>query len=113
MEISIRRRIWKKHLEPARPRRQCFHVNIEPTINSVPFAQAMIEVASQEPYIGIEQFKKILSLHEKKEERITYSRDFLISLASCPESRKRPEFLPKHPIVLSNARDPEHLWRKM
>uniref|UniRef100_A0AAV2MCZ6 Uncharacterized protein n=1 Tax=Knipowitschia caucasica TaxID=637954 RepID=A0AAV2MCZ6_KNICA len=42
-------------------------------------------------------------------DRIVYTRDFLIALATCPESRKRPEFLPAHPIVLSNARDIEFL----
>uniref|UniRef100_A0A8C6STL7 Uncharacterized protein n=1 Tax=Neogobius melanostomus TaxID=47308 RepID=A0A8C6STL7_9GOBI len=36
-------------------------------------------------------------------DRISYTRDFLIDLASRPESRKRPEFLPEHPIVLANA----------
>uniref|UniRef100_A0A3B4AF12 Uncharacterized protein n=1 Tax=Periophthalmus magnuspinnatus TaxID=409849 RepID=A0A3B4AF12_9GOBI len=82
MEISIRRRIWKKHLEPARPRRQCFHVNI-----GIFFSSGCVLLIP---------------------ERITYSRDFLISLASCPESRKRPEFLPKHPIVLSNAVSFQH-----
>ncbi|XP_063342118.1 uncharacterized protein C8orf88 homolog isoform X2 [Pelmatolapia mariae] len=41
--------------------------------------------------------------------RISYTRDFLIGLASCPEARKKPEFLPEHPIVLSEARDPEQL----
>uniref|UniRef100_A0AAX7SGR5 Uncharacterized protein n=1 Tax=Astatotilapia calliptera TaxID=8154 RepID=A0AAX7SGR5_ASTCA len=35
--------------------------------------------------------------------RISYTRDFLIGLASCPEARKKPEFLPEHPIVLSEA----------
>lgn len=36
-------------------------------------------------------------------DRISYTRDFLIGLASCPEARKKPEFLPDHPIVLSEA----------
>lgn len=35
--------------------------------------------------------------------RISYTRDFLIGLASCPEARKKPEFLPEHPIVLTKA----------
>lgn len=35
--------------------------------------------------------------------RISYTRDFLIALASCPEARKKPEFLPEHPIVLTEA----------
>lgn len=104
MEVA-RRRIVQKNLEPARPLRRIF--NIEP----LPCAPTLIEAASQnETYIGIEQFFKVIQLHTKKEERISYSRDFLIGLARHPESRKRPEFLPEHPVVLANARDPEHLW---
>ncbi|XP_075439027.1 uncharacterized protein C8orf88 homolog isoform X2 [Ascaphus truei] len=37
--------------------------------------------------------------HNKKG-RITYSRDFLIQLSSLTISRKKPEYLPDHPIVL-------------
>ncbi|XP_067367323.1 uncharacterized protein C8orf88 homolog isoform X3 [Channa argus] len=59
--------------------------------------------------IGIEQFYKIVNLHKQKHGRITYTRDFLIGLASCPAARKKPEFLPEHPIVLIEARDPGHL----
>uniref|UniRef100_A0A3B5Q2P0 Uncharacterized protein n=1 Tax=Xiphophorus maculatus TaxID=8083 RepID=A0A3B5Q2P0_XIPMA len=36
-------------------------------------------------------------------ERISYTRDFLIGLAGCPEAKKRPEYLPDHPIVLPEA----------
>ncbi|CAL9705842.1 unnamed protein product [Knipowitschia caucasica] len=112
MEVS-RRNILRKHLEPARPLRRCFHVNIEPMENPVPCTQSMeakMEPINQEPYLAIEQFYKILSLNQKKTaDRIVYTRDFLIALATCPESRKRPEFLPAHPIVLSNARDIEFL----
>ncbi|XP_072317592.1 uncharacterized protein C8orf88 homolog [Eucyclogobius newberryi] len=108
MEVS--RRILQKQLEPARPLRRCFRVNVEPTLNSFSCTQLqpVIEAVSPEPYIGIEQFYQILNLHKKKKDRIVYSRDFLIDLADCPESRKRPEFLPEHPIVLSNPRDPKH-----
>lgn len=35
--------------------------------------------------------------------RICYTRDFLIGLARCPEAKKKPEFLPEHPIVLTEA----------
>ncbi|XP_049683512.1 uncharacterized protein C8orf88 homolog [Accipiter gentilis] len=37
---------------------------------------------------------------EAKKERIKYSRDFLLKLASVSLSQKKPEFLPDHPIVL-------------
>uniref|UniRef100_A0A674NFR1 Uncharacterized protein n=1 Tax=Takifugu rubripes TaxID=31033 RepID=A0A674NFR1_TAKRU len=35
--------------------------------------------------------------------KLSYSRDFLISLANCAESRKKPEFLPDYSIVLTKA----------
>ncbi|KAF3691866.1 putative protein C8orf88 [Channa argus] len=108
MEVS-RRRILQKHLEPARPLRRCIHVNIEPRINAASCAQALREQVDQETNIGIEQFYKIVNLHKQKHGRITYTRDFLIGLASCPAARKKPEFLPEHPIVLIEARDPGHL----
>ncbi|MED6234409.1 hypothetical protein ATANTOWER_029001, partial [Ataeniobius toweri] len=56
--------------------------------------------------VGIDQFFKIFNLHKQKKERICYTRDFLIGLASCPEAKKRPEYLPDHPVVLPEARDP-------
>uniref|UniRef100_A0AAR2ISU7 Uncharacterized protein n=1 Tax=Pygocentrus nattereri TaxID=42514 RepID=A0AAR2ISU7_PYGNA len=36
-------------------------------------------------------------------ERISYSRDFLIKLASSPMAKKKPDFLPNHPVVLEKA----------
>ncbi|KAM9852646.1 uncharacterized protein C8orf88 homolog [Aulostomus maculatus] len=108
MEVS-RRRTFLKHLEPARPLRRCIRVDIEPERNSTTCAQALMEEVDQEINVGIEQFFKIVNLHKQKEGRISYTRDFLIGLASSPESRKKPEFLPEHPIVLTKPRDPEHL----
>ncbi|XP_047454211.1 uncharacterized protein C8orf88 homolog isoform X2 [Mugil cephalus] len=105
MEVS-RRRIFQKHLEPARPLRRCIHDDIEPQINVAARAQTL---AAQETNIGIEQFFKIVNLHEQKKGRISYTRDFLISLAGCPEAKKKPEFLPDYPITLTKARDPAHL----
>ncbi|KAH0517636.1 hypothetical protein LTLLF_119605 [Microtus ochrogaster] len=35
-------------------------------------------------------------------ERIKYSRDFLLKLSSVSICRKKPDFLPDHPIVLQN-----------
>ncbi|XP_070692110.1 uncharacterized protein C8orf88 homolog [Pempheris klunzingeri] len=104
MEVS-RRRVLQKHLEPARPLRRCLHVDIESKINAATCAQALMEEADQETNVGIEQFCRIVSLQKQKEGRISYTRDFLIGLASCPEARKKPEFLPEHPIVLTEARD--------
>ncbi|XP_078541717.1 uncharacterized protein C8orf88 homolog isoform X2 [Lissotriton helveticus] len=39
---------------------------------------------------------------ENSNERITYSRDFLMKLSSLSISRKKPDFLPDHPIVLQD-----------
>ncbi|XP_073341578.1 uncharacterized protein C8orf88 homolog [Pagrus major] len=104
MEVS-RRRVLQKHLEPARPLRRCLHVVIEPNVNAATCAQALMEEEHQETNVGIEQFYKIVNMHKQKEGRISYTRDVLIALANCPEARKKPEFLPEHPIVLTEARD--------
>lgn len=45
--------------------------------------------------------------------KLSYSRDFLISLANCPQSRKRPEFLPDYAIVLTKAVSLESVLFKM
>uniref|UniRef100_A0A8D3BCT6 Uncharacterized protein n=1 Tax=Scophthalmus maximus TaxID=52904 RepID=A0A8D3BCT6_SCOMX len=108
MEVS-RRRSLPKHLEPARPLRRCFHIGIEPKINAATCAQALVEEVDSQTNIGIEQFLKIFNLEKQREGRISYTRDFLIALASCPEARKKPEFLPEHPIVLTEAREPADL----
>ncbi|XP_026229023.1 uncharacterized protein C8orf88 homolog [Anabas testudineus] len=108
MEVS-RRRVLQKHLEPARPLRRCIHVNIEPRTSAATCAQALREEVDQETNVGIEQFYKIVNMHKQTQGRISYTRDFLIGLANCPASREKPEFLPEHPIVLTEARDPGHL----
>uniref|UniRef100_UPI0037E85DD1 uncharacterized protein C8orf88 homolog n=1 Tax=Semicossyphus pulcher TaxID=241346 RepID=UPI0037E85DD1 len=108
MEVT-RRRVLQKHLEPARPLRRCIHVDIEPKINAATCAQALMEEMNHETDVGVEQFYKIVNLYKQKEGRISYTRDFLIGLASCPEARKKPEYLPEHPIVLTEARDLGHL----
>ncbi|XP_041649373.1 uncharacterized protein C8orf88 homolog isoform X2 [Cheilinus undulatus] len=108
MEVS-RRRSLQKHLEPARPLRRCIHAEIEPNINAATCAHALIKEMNQQTNIDIEQFLKIVNLHKQKEGRICYSRDFLIGLASCPEARRKPKYLPEHPIVLTEARDLGHL----
>ncbi|KAM4601403.1 uncharacterized protein C8orf88 homolog isoform 1-T1 [Polymixia lowei] len=102
MEVS-KRRVLQKHLEPARPLRRSS--NIEQG-NADTCAQALIQVEDQEINIGVEQFYKIVHLHKEKQGRICYTRDFLIGLACCPVAKRKPEFLPEHPIVLPKARDP-------
>uniref|UniRef100_A0A3P9Q9A1 Uncharacterized protein n=1 Tax=Poecilia reticulata TaxID=8081 RepID=A0A3P9Q9A1_POERE len=97
MEVSSRR-VLLRHLEPARPLRRCVHVNVGEFqgVNLKIRVFALIyRVVTLfiEPQINI-LFSFVLV------ERICYTRDFLIGLASCPEAKKRPEYLPDHPIVL-------------
>ncbi|XP_046891817.1 uncharacterized protein C8orf88 homolog [Hypomesus transpacificus] len=109
MEVS-RRRSLQKHLEPARPLRRFNNVDQEPFRNMDTFAYPQVEDKSINN-IGVEQFYKILQLHTQNEEkshkvRICYSREFLIELASSPVAKRKPDFLPEHPVVLEKARDP-------
>lgn len=99
----------QKHLEPARPLRR-FSVDQEPFRNVETFAYPQVE---DKPInkIGVDQFYKILQLHSQNQERnhkvrICYSREFLIQLASSPVAKRKPDFLPEHPVVLEKARDP-------
>ncbi|KAI1886221.1 hypothetical protein AGOR_G00211760 [Albula goreensis] len=109
MEVS-RRRIYNKHLQPARPLRR---LNIDPdsrrNTETETFACSQDE---EKPInsIGVDQLYEIINLHTQshqkpKKERISYSREFLIKLASSPISKRRPDFLPEHPVVLEKARD--------
>uniref|UniRef100_A0AAQ4R092 Uncharacterized protein n=1 Tax=Gasterosteus aculeatus aculeatus TaxID=481459 RepID=A0AAQ4R092_GASAC len=108
MEVSRRR--LQKHLEPARPLRRC-----------IPFAigkQSAI-ICKTYRHIKVDNFTFIVSIYNCMHRlfvslssepkinaatcRISYTRDFLIGLANCPEAQKKPEFLPNHPIVLMAA----------
>ncbi|XP_013880375.1 uncharacterized protein C8orf88 homolog [Austrofundulus limnaeus] len=102
MEV-YRRTLLIKHLEPARPLRRCTQAD-EPQMNAASWAQAV----EPETTVDVEQFCKIVSLHQNKA-RLSYTRDFLIGLASCPEAMKKPQYLPEHPIVLTKARNPGHV----
>ncbi|XP_019729193.1 uncharacterized protein C8orf88 homolog isoform X2 [Hippocampus comes] len=112
MELS-RRRTLQKHLEPARPLRRLLPVgsgaSTEPTVNAASCAQTLIDIVDEKTNITVEQFFKIVNPQDQKKKRLSYSHDFLIGLASCSAAKKRPEFLPDHPIVLPKARDPSFL----
>ncbi|XP_010610300.1 uncharacterized protein C8orf88 homolog isoform X2 [Fukomys damarensis] len=43
-----------------------------------------------------------------KKERIKYSRDFLLKLSSVSICRKKPDFLPDHPIVLQTPKNTQN-----
>ncbi|XP_077065363.1 uncharacterized protein C8orf88 homolog isoform X2 [Siphateles boraxobius] len=98
-----------KNLEPARPLRR----------QGSKLPQSFAEI-KPDNIIKVEHFYEILHLQspqpkkkgmrppqctpQNKAERICYTRDFLIKMASCPMAKKKPEFLPEHPIVLENGR---------
>ncbi|KAI7806898.1 uncharacterized protein C8orf88 homolog [Triplophysa rosa] len=96
-----------RNLEPARPLRRL-------NINQVPQSNVVIKpfekpIKNPDSSIKVEQLYEILhlqstSIQPKKKERICYTRDFLIKMANCPMAKKKPEFLPDHPIVLENGR---------
>ncbi|KAL2101916.1 hypothetical protein ACEWY4_003677 [Coilia grayii] len=103
MEVSRRR---MRHLEPARPLRRLNAEQDQPSyadLESFPPSQC-----SSFNRIEVEEFYEILQLHSKtfatKKERISYSREFLLQAASSPMARRRPDFLPEHPVVLNKAR---------
>ncbi|XP_059423516.1 uncharacterized protein C8orf88 homolog [Carassius carassius] len=101
--MDVSKRIIR-NLEPARPLRRL-------NINQVPQSYAEVKpVEKPDNIIKVEHFYEILHLQstspqpKKKAKRICYTRDFLIKLASCPMAKRKPEFLPEHPIVLENGR---------
>ncbi|XP_076122105.1 uncharacterized protein C8orf88 homolog [Alosa pseudoharengus] len=100
MEVSRRR---MKHLEPARPLRRLNED--QPRFADL---ESFASQATSFNRIEVEQFYEILQVHSKnlvaKKERISYSREFLLKFASTPMARRRPEFLPEHPVVLDKAR---------
>ncbi|XP_050987599.1 uncharacterized protein C8orf88 homolog isoform X1 [Labeo rohita] len=107
-KMDVSKRIIR-NLEPARPLRR-LNMN-QGILIVVPQSYAEIKpVEKPDNIIKVEHFYEILHLQstntqpKKKAERICYTREFLIKLASCPMSKKKPEFLPEHPIVLENGR---------
>ncbi|XP_020565812.1 uncharacterized protein C8orf88 homolog [Oryzias latipes] len=110
MEVA-RRRMIQKHLQPTRPLRRCTYVDygnvncdLQITAGACGQGQFMQEIKAD-----IEHFHNNVSLHEQKKAKISYSREFLMGLASCPEAKIKPLFLPDNPIILSEARDPGRL----
>ncbi|XP_063042080.1 uncharacterized protein C8orf88 homolog [Engraulis encrasicolus] len=94
MEVSRRR---MRHLEPARPlRRLVEQENRAGDLDCTSFDNIVVE-----EFLDILQSSKTLA---SKKERISYSREFLLSAAGSPMARRRPDFLPEHPVVLDQAR---------
>ncbi|KAM8785136.1 uncharacterized protein C8orf88 homolog isoform 2-T2 [Rhynchonycteris naso] len=99
-----------KSLQPARPIR---HLT-SPTGAVFPFnfqneyprnIQCLQSGVSRSKTNGMQTFPQGLSDQQQhqspvKKERIKYSRDFLLKLSSVSICRKKPDFLPDHPIVL-------------
>ncbi|XP_051575730.1 uncharacterized protein C8orf88-like isoform X1 [Myxocyprinus asiaticus] len=120
IKMDVSKRIMR-NLEPARPLRR-LNINQVPQSNAEikPFTKGKEKprecllpsncfFCGQDNNIKVEQLYKILHLQSTstqpiKKDRICYSRDFLIKMASCPVAKKKPEFLPEHPVVLENGR---------
>ncbi|KAF7708443.1 uncharacterized protein C8orf88 homolog [Silurus meridionalis] len=105
MEGSTRR---MRNLKPARPLRRlnCNQV-VQTNVEAEP-----VKMGTENPlnHIIIENCIEVLKLSSQslapaKSERISYSRDFLISLANSPMAKKRPDYLPSHPVVLVKGRE--------
>ncbi|XP_035386997.1 uncharacterized protein C8orf88-like isoform X1 [Electrophorus electricus] len=100
-----RRRI--RNLQPARPLRRL-------NINQEKHREVVAERSDKTTdtptnTISEKQFYEILKPQSQcqslaKTERISYSRDLLIRLASSPMAKKKPDFLPDHPVVLEKPR---------
>ncbi|XP_028327121.1 uncharacterized protein C8orf88 homolog [Gouania willdenowi] len=105
MEVS-RRRIFQRHLEPARPLRRDIQVDFEPQKIAATKLMNQESVSTWQRSTVMDQFFKKENPHKPVKDRISYSRDFLIHLASSPEAQKKPRYLPDHPVVLSVARAP-------
>ncbi|XP_066234857.1 uncharacterized protein C8orf88 homolog [Saccopteryx leptura] len=99
-----------KSLQPARPIRHLtspsgavFPFNFQ---NEYPRnIQCLQSGVSRNKTNGMQAFPQGLSDQQQhqspvKKERIKYSRDFLLKLSSVSICRKKPDFLPDHPIVL-------------
>ncbi|XP_072805547.1 uncharacterized protein C8orf88 homolog isoform X1 [Vicugna pacos] len=97
-----------KPLQPARPVRHLtstpgavfpFNFQKEYPCNT----QCLQSGVSRYKTNGIQAFSQGLNEQHQspvKKERIKYSRDFLLKLSSVSICRKKPDFLPDHPIVL-------------
>ncbi|XP_051577455.1 uncharacterized protein C8orf88 homolog isoform X2 [Myxocyprinus asiaticus] len=110
-KMDVSKRIMR-NLEPARPlRRLNMNQDLSPIVSqsNAEIKPVTKRVEKPDNNIKVEQLYEILhlqstSIQPKKKERICYTRDFLIKMASCPAAKKKPEFLPEHPVVLENGR---------
>uniref|UniRef100_A0A673U1W8 Uncharacterized protein n=1 Tax=Suricata suricatta TaxID=37032 RepID=A0A673U1W8_SURSU len=104
-----------KPLQPARPIR---HLTSPPGVvfpfnfqNEYPCnTQCLQSGVSRSKTNGMQAFSQGHNEQQQhqspvKKERIKYSRDFLLKLSSVSICRKKPDFLPDHPIVLQK---PQH-----
>uniref|UniRef100_A0A671FHN8 Chromosome 8 open reading frame 88 n=1 Tax=Rhinolophus ferrumequinum TaxID=59479 RepID=A0A671FHN8_RHIFE len=108
--IMETKKLIGKPLQPARPAR---HLTSPPGVvfpfdfqNEYPCnTQYLQSGGSRCKTNGMQTFAQGLNDQQQhqspvKKERIKYSRDFLLKLSSVSICRKKPDFLPDHPIVL-------------
>uniref|UniRef100_A0A3B3H3P0 Uncharacterized protein n=1 Tax=Oryzias latipes TaxID=8090 RepID=A0A3B3H3P0_ORYLA len=94
MEVA-RRRMIQKHLQPTRPLRRCTYNSKHTAVKS----ESIISYC-RTFYFCLTGICVLMSVFIAK---ISYSREFLMGLASCPEAKIKPLFLPDNPIILSEA----------
>uniref|UniRef100_A0A8C7XHH1 Uncharacterized protein n=1 Tax=Oryzias sinensis TaxID=183150 RepID=A0A8C7XHH1_9TELE len=95
MEVA-RRRMIQKHLQPTRPLRRCTYVDY----GNVNCGNESIISYCRTFSFCLTGLCVLMSVFIA---RISYSREFLMGLASCPEAKIKPLFLPENPIILSEA----------
>ncbi|KAI5255493.1 hypothetical protein MUG91_G17n129 [Manis pentadactyla] len=109
--IMETKKLIGKPLQPARPVR---HLTSNPVGVVFPFnfqneypcnTQCLQSGVSKCKTNGMQTFSQGPNEQQQhqslvKKERIKYSRDFLLKLSSVSVCRKRPDFLPDHPVVL-------------
>ncbi|XP_062986996.1 uncharacterized protein C8orf88 homolog [Elgaria multicarinata webbii] len=117
------KRLIGKPLQPARPVRHLSPHASFPTVSATTFSfQAKFpcstpvclhnEISSMCKTNGMLTLNETLvpNLSEQhkpevRKERITYSRDFLLKLSRVSLAKKKPEFLPDHPVVLEKPKN--------
>ncbi|KAM4029598.1 uncharacterized protein C8orf88 homolog [Anomaloglossus baeobatrachus] len=126
-EMEVRRKFFRKNLQPARPIRRSIpdHGSIYMgNVDKAKFPDHCTDRIKEHCHLwgsngglhdvfkegATEKPTEKPSVNAKKE-RITYSRDFLIQISKVSLSKKKPKYLPDFPIVLrdpvcSRATDP-------
>ncbi|KAL4646945.1 hypothetical protein GN956_G10274 [Arapaima gigas] len=113
VELPRRRRTANKSLQPARLLRHRRPRSGEPEPNGNAGIEKTAHPSAEKIPMngaGVDQLYEITHLPTSEDpwkKRISYSREFILKLASSPVAKRRPDFLPDHPVVLQKLRDPD------